>query len=200
MSCQLRGWGTYCFWCRSYSHWHQRLYRHHTFLSAQYLMNHWLNSYQSFFIYNWDVTKNLLDFGGLDQIFKVTAVEKLKIYCSGGGGGICFLWNHYYWFSIMVLALMNDCKLLTVFLFFWIMIQKITTIVPWFDDKCYNCSGASTLISKAQCYQHIYLCLLQRAGTILQTMLRLCETRIGDLSFTSVPLSFHEVSVWGLSK
>lgn len=33
----------------------------------------------------------------------------------------------------------------------------------------------------------------QRAGAILQTMLRLCETRIGDLSFTSTPLAFHEI-------
>ena len=30
-------------------------------------------------IYNWDITKNWLDFGYLDLIFKVTAIEKLKI-------------------------------------------------------------------------------------------------------------------------
>ena len=28
---------------------------------------------------NWDITKNWLDFGDYDLIFKVTAVEKLKI-------------------------------------------------------------------------------------------------------------------------
>ena len=30
-------------------------------------------------IFNWDITKNCLDIGDLDLIFKVTAVEKLKI-------------------------------------------------------------------------------------------------------------------------
>ena len=30
-------------------------------------------------MYNWDITKNCLDFGDLDLIFKVTAGEKLKI-------------------------------------------------------------------------------------------------------------------------
>ena len=34
-------------------------------------------------IYNWDITKNWLDFGDLDLIFKVTAVEKLKIHFGG---------------------------------------------------------------------------------------------------------------------
>ena len=35
--------------------------------------------------------KNWLDFGDLDLIFTVTAVEKLKIH---SGGNICFLWKH----------------------------------------------------------------------------------------------------------
>ena len=51
---------------------------HDTFLSAQYLVNQWLNSYQIFMD---------IDFGDLDLIFKVTAVEKLKIH----GCGTCFL-------------------------------------------------------------------------------------------------------------
>ena len=34
-------------------------------------------------VYNLYITKNSLDFGDLDQIFKVTAVEKLKIYDRG---------------------------------------------------------------------------------------------------------------------
>ena len=34
-------------------------------------------------IWNWDISKYWLDFGDLDLIFKVTAVEKLKIH--GGG-------------------------------------------------------------------------------------------------------------------
>ena len=38
--------------------------------------------------YNGDITKNWLDFGDLDLIVKVTAVEKLKMHnCGGGGGG-----------------------------------------------------------------------------------------------------------------
>ena len=41
--------------------------------------------------YNWNITKNWLDFGDLDLIFKVTAVEKLKIHC---WGDICYLWKH----------------------------------------------------------------------------------------------------------
>ena len=47
----------------------------------------WLDSYQ-IFMDNWDihVTKNWLDFG--DLIFKVTAVEKLKIHSEGTE--ICF--------------------------------------------------------------------------------------------------------------
>ena len=31
-------------------------------------------------IYNWDITNNRLDFGDLDLIFKITALEKLKIH------------------------------------------------------------------------------------------------------------------------
>ena len=31
-------------------------------------------------IHNWDITKALLDFGNLDLIFKVTAIQKLKIH------------------------------------------------------------------------------------------------------------------------
>ena len=34
-------------------------------------------------MYNWDTTKNVLDFGDLDLIFKLTAVEKLKIHDGG---------------------------------------------------------------------------------------------------------------------
>ena len=74
------------FWCGSY--WHR--YPHwrwqrwcHTFLSAQDLVNQWLESYQIFMIYNWDITKNWLNLGDLDLIFKVTAVEKLKIHSGG---------------------------------------------------------------------------------------------------------------------
>ena len=36
--------------------------------------------------YNWYITKNWLDFGDLDLIFKVTAAEKLKKSGRGGGG------------------------------------------------------------------------------------------------------------------
>ena len=41
---------TYCFWCGSSWcwHWHQRWHRRHTFLSAQYLVNQWLDFYQIF--------------------------------------------------------------------------------------------------------------------------------------------------------
>ena len=43
---------------------------------------------------------NWLDFDDLELIFKVTAVEKLKIHGGGGRGGrgrdICFLWKHRY--------------------------------------------------------------------------------------------------------
>ena len=38
-------------------------------------------------LYNWDIRKNWLVFSNLDLIFKVTAVEKLKIH--SGGGGVC---------------------------------------------------------------------------------------------------------------
>ena len=41
-------------------------------------------------MYNWDITENLiLDFGDLDLIFKVTAVEKLKIHSEEEGGEVC---------------------------------------------------------------------------------------------------------------
>ena len=45
-------------------------------LSAQHLVNNILLTMN---IYNWDITKNLLDFGDVDIFFKVTAIEKLKI-------------------------------------------------------------------------------------------------------------------------
>ena len=49
--------------------------RCHTFLSAQYLVNSgWILTKCSW-KYNWDVTKNYLDFGDLDLILKVTAVK-----------------------------------------------------------------------------------------------------------------------------
>ena len=35
---------------------------------------------------NWNLTKNWMDFGDLDLIFKVTVVEKLKI--QGGGTSV----------------------------------------------------------------------------------------------------------------
>ena len=38
-------------------------------------------------IYIWDITKNLLDFGDPDLIFKVTAVEQLKFRSMWGGVG-----------------------------------------------------------------------------------------------------------------
>ena len=63
-----------CFWYGSRWCWHD------TFLSAQYFVNQWLDAHQIFMdIYSWDITKNQLDFDDLDLIFKVTAVEKLKI-------------------------------------------------------------------------------------------------------------------------
>ena len=34
MSPPLKGWGTYCFWCGS---------RRRSFLSARYLLNHWMD-------------------------------------------------------------------------------------------------------------------------------------------------------------
>ena len=57
-----------------------RHHQHDTFLSAQYLVYQWLDSFKFSWIYNWDITKNWIDFGELDLIFKVTAVEKLKIH------------------------------------------------------------------------------------------------------------------------
>ena len=41
-------------------------------------------------IYNWDIIKNLLDFGDLDLSFMVTGVGKLKIH---GGGTFVFSEN-----------------------------------------------------------------------------------------------------------
>ena len=46
-------------------------------------MNQLLDSYKFSWIYYWDITKNCLDFGDLDLIFKVTAVEKLNIHSGG---------------------------------------------------------------------------------------------------------------------
>ena len=51
-------------------------------------------------LYNWDITKNWLDFGDIDLIFKVTAVEKLRIH--GWGTSVfsentitsCFIPHH----------------------------------------------------------------------------------------------------------
>ena len=48
----------------------------HTFLSA-WTRSWILNKFS--LIYNWDKTKNWLNFGDLDLIFKFSAVEKLKI-------------------------------------------------------------------------------------------------------------------------
>ena len=44
------GRGAYCFQGGSLGR--------HTFLSAQYLVNQWLDSYQTSWIYNWDILKN----------------------------------------------------------------------------------------------------------------------------------------------
>ena len=77
---QPTGRETYWFWCRScwrsHLRWSQR--RPDTSLSAQYLVSQWLDSR----IYHWDITKNQLDFDDLDLhvIFKVTAVDRLKIH------------------------------------------------------------------------------------------------------------------------
>ena len=77
-----KGKRTYCFWCRSHWlqhwsqcwHWHQR----HTFLSAEYLVNQWLDSHKFSQVYNGNLTKSWLDFGDLDLIFKVTAIKKTE--------------------------------------------------------------------------------------------------------------------------
>ena len=52
-------------------------------------MSQWLDSYQIFMVYKWDITKNWLDFDDLDLIFKVTALGKKtwKVWGGGGGGG-----------------------------------------------------------------------------------------------------------------
>ena len=57
----------------------RRQRRRHTFLPAQYFVTQWLDFTKFSWLCNWDITKNWLDFGDLDLIFKVTAVEKLKI-------------------------------------------------------------------------------------------------------------------------
>ena len=67
--------GGHIFWCRS--HWCQHWYRCDIFLSAQYLVNQWLDYYRCSSMYN-DIMKNRLDFGDLVLIFKTTAVEKLE--------------------------------------------------------------------------------------------------------------------------
>ena len=57
-------------------------------------------------IYNWDLTKNWLDFGDLDLIFKITAVEKLKIH----GMGTSFYENTVTSFSLKI-GFEISCKL-----------------------------------------------------------------------------------------
>ena len=64
----------YWSWCRS------RWDLCDTFLSVQYLVNQWLDSTKFSWVYNWDITKNWIDFGDLHIIFKVTVVERLKIH------------------------------------------------------------------------------------------------------------------------
>ena len=49
-----------------------------TFLSAQYLVTQRLDCFS--WIYDWDITKNKLDLGDRDIIFKITTIEKLKIH------------------------------------------------------------------------------------------------------------------------
>ena len=38
-----KGWGTYCFWCGSRRRCQRRRQRRRSFLSAQYLLNHWMD-------------------------------------------------------------------------------------------------------------------------------------------------------------
>ena len=64
----------------------------HIFLPAYLRNQRWIHTKFSW-IYNWDITKNLLDFGDLDLIFKVTAVGKLIIYGGGGRGTSVFSEN-----------------------------------------------------------------------------------------------------------
>ena len=53
---------------------------HDTFLSAQYLVNLWLDSYQIFMGIYLGHNKELIRSGDHDLIFKVTAAEKQKIH------------------------------------------------------------------------------------------------------------------------
>ena len=50
-------------------------------------------------IYIREITKNWLDFGDLDLMFKVPAVGKLKIH---GGGTSGFLWKHFDWLFLIL--------------------------------------------------------------------------------------------------
>ena len=43
MSPLRRSWGTYCFWCGSRRRLRRRQRRRRSFLSAQYLLNHWMD-------------------------------------------------------------------------------------------------------------------------------------------------------------
>ena len=42
-----KGWGTYCFWCGSRRRRRRRRRRWRSFLSARYLLNHWMDLDQS---------------------------------------------------------------------------------------------------------------------------------------------------------
>ena len=42
------------------------------------------------FSYNWDITKNWFNFGVLDLIFKITAIEKLEVH--SWVGCVCVCW------------------------------------------------------------------------------------------------------------
>ena len=66
--------GVICCWPQ---HWRE------TFLSALCLVNQWLESYQIFLDTKKGHNKELISFGDLNLIFKVTAVEKLKILWMG---------------------------------------------------------------------------------------------------------------------
>ena len=71
--------------------WRQRL--RDTFLSAQYLVNQSLDSYQIYLDIYFGHDKILIGVGDIDLIFKVTAVEKVKIH---DRGDISFLRKHCY--------------------------------------------------------------------------------------------------------
>ena len=73
----LRG-GGYCFWCGSQWHWHDTgmtLFCLHNILWTICWI---LTKFSWIYMYNWDITNNWLDFGDLNLIFKVTAVEKIE--------------------------------------------------------------------------------------------------------------------------